>query len=137
MPIQFTTDDIDFTLSDSSQTTTWISKIIHSHHVAIQEIVYIFCSDKRLLEINRESLSHDYYTDIITFPFQNDPIHTDIFISVDRVRDNASAFGVSFDDELRRVMIHGILHILGYKDHTEVEKEEMRTKENWALSIFQ
>lgn len=136
MSIQFTADDIDFTLPHYTSITSWIEKIVSLQEGAIAEIVYIFCSDERLLEINKSSLSHDYYTDIITFPYQYDPIHTDIFISIDRVKENAASFGVAFEEELKRVMIHGVLHMLGFSDHSEEEKEEMREKEDWALSLF-
>ena len=136
MSIQFTADDIDFTLPHSTSISNWIERIVSLHEGAVAEIVYIFCSDERLLEINKSSLSHDYYTDIITFPYQYDPIHTDIFISIDRVKENAASFGVAFEEELKRVMIHGVLHMLGFSDHSEEEKKEMREKENEALSLF-
>ena len=99
---------------------------------------FIFCSDTFLLNINREYLSHDTFTDIITFDNSDSPeqIETDIFISIDRVKENASHLNIEFEKELHRVMIHGILHLVGYKDKTQKEKEIMRARENEALELL-
>ena len=97
----------------------------------------IFCSDEYLLEMNRTHLDHDYYTDIITFDYtDNQIVSGDLFISVDRVRENASDFNVSFQHELHRVIIHGVLHLCGYKDKSDEEEKLMRSKENNALSMI-
>ena len=137
MSIQFTADDIDFTLPHSTSISNWIEKIVSLHEGGIAEIVYIFCSDERLLEINKSSLSHDYYTDIITFPYkQGTEIESDIFISVDRVRENAKQFDTAFETELLRVIAHGLLHLTGYADKTEDEKSVMRKQEEEAIELF-
>lgn len=100
-------------------------------------INYIFCTDKALLEINRQFLSHDFYTDIITFDLSDaHEIQAEIYISVDRVKDNATQLGVSFKSEMHRVVFHGVLHLCGYKDKSKQEKEEMRRMENLYLSKY-
>ena len=97
---------------------------------------YIFCSDEKILEVNRQYLQHDYYTDIITFDYsEGDRISGDIFISIDTVRSNAEKYGTNFDDELHRVIIHGILHLCGLKDKSEADSKKMRKAEDKALSI--
>lgn len=103
----------------------------------MQNLVYIFCDDDRLLELNRKYLNHDTFTDILTFPYQDaDGIQADIFISIPRVHENAEKLGVDKKEELRRVMIHGVLHLLGYNDHSEEEKEHMRKIEDQKLRMF-
>ncbi len=104
----------------------------------LAELNYIFCSDRRLLEINRQFLQHDFYTDIITFPLSDPghPINGEIYISVDRVRDNAATFGSSIQRELLRVIFHGALHLCGYKDKTPREKKLMRKMEDVYLELF-
>lgn len=102
------------------------------------DINYIFCSDEELLEINIRHLNHSTYTDIITFDYtEGNKISSDIFISIDRVEENAKKFKVSFEEELHRVMIHGILHLCGYKDKSKADAELMRKKENAALKMFE
>lgn len=86
------------------------------------------------MDINQKHLQHDYYTDIITFPLNNDPIEANVFISIERVKENAQLYKVEFEDELHRVMIHGLLHLFGYKDKTEDEQQSMRSKENYYLA---
>jgi probable rRNA maturation factor len=99
------------------------------------DITLIFCTDEELLAINKEHLDHDYYTDIITFNYNNDSIISgDLFISVDRIKDNATQLGVSMEEELHRVSYHGVLHLVGYKDKTDQEIEVMRAKENFYLN---
>ncbi|WP_424962667.1 rRNA maturation RNase YbeY [Ekhidna sp.] len=136
--INFFSEDIDFSLSNPHIQTQWISSIIFSHKFSLEEINYIFSSDEYLLQINREHLNHDYYTDIITFDNSEETgvIESDIFISIDRVKENAKNQKASFTDELNRVMIHGVLHLLGFGDKTEEEKKVMREKEDACLSLL-
>lgn len=109
-----------------------------SHSGEIEFVQYVFCDDEYLLTLNQEHLDHDTLTDIITFRYQEhpNPIESDIYISVERVRENALNFGVTFENELHRVMVHGILHLLGFKDKGEEAEKEMRSQEDLALSIF-
>jgi len=95
---------------------------------------YVLCSDEYILKVNKEHLDHDYYTDIITFPLQESPLEATIFISVDRVKENAELYNCSEQDELHRVMVHGLLHLLGYNDKTTDEKKQMRLEEDNCLS---
>ena len=127
----------DFRLSRQKEYTDWIIKTVNAHGATIDALNYIFCTDDQLLELNNEHLGKDYYTDIITFEYEPPPrISGDIFISEDRVRENADDFGVSFEEELRRVMIHGVLHLLGYKDKEAKEVKEMREKEAEMMAMF-
>ncbi len=126
----------DLSLSDIDL-TNWISKVCITENYNLGDISLIFCSDEYLLDINRTHLDHDYYTDIITFDYtDNQIVSGDLFISIDRVRDNATDFNVSFEHELYRVIIHGVLHLCGYKDKSDDEEKLMRTKENNALSLI-
>ncbi|WP_425389674.1 rRNA maturation RNase YbeY [Ekhidna sp.] len=138
MNIHYFSEDIDFSLSNSSEQSDWISSIIINHNYDLQELNYIFCSDEYLLAINKEHLDHDYYTDIITFDNSDKAgvIESDIFISVDRVKENASNQNTTFKEELNRVMIHGVLHLLGFGDKSEEEKKVMREKEDACLSLL-
>ncbi|MEP0985868.1 rRNA maturation RNase YbeY [Ekhidna sp.] len=138
MAIEYFTEDIDFCLQDQPKTTSWISSIIQSNNQMLGELSYIFCSDDYLLQINKDHLSHDYYTDIITFDNSEEEgiIESDIFISVDRVKENAQTQNASFELELHRVMIHGILHLLGFSDKTPAEQKLMREKEDACLSLL-
>lgn len=111
-----------------------ISFLIKNEHKHPGEVSVIFCSDDYLLKINEQYLNHNYYTDIVTFDYvENSVISGDLFISVDRVEENAGEMGVSFDEELYRVVFHGILHLCGYKDKTNAEKKVMREKEDFYL----
>ena len=115
----------------------WITTIVENNKKEVGEISYIFCSDEQLLEINKEFLNHDYYTDIITFDYSEaDVISGDLFISIERIKDNAKTLKTSYQEELHRVIIHGVLHLLGYKDKTEVESENMRKLEDDCLLIL-
>ncbi|MCL4140122.1 UNVERIFIED_CONTAM: hypothetical protein GTU68_046522 [Idotea baltica] len=134
--IGFDAVDVDFELQDPDGVSNWITKIARKEDREIGLIQYIFCSDPYLLEMNREYLNHDTYTDIITFPYEDDPIRSDIFISVERVKENAEQFKSTFDEELRRVMAHGVLHLCGYKDKTPSEVNIMRSKENEYIAMF-
>jgi metalloprotein, YbeY/UPF0054 family len=117
--------------------STWIKEVAQLHGKQTGEISYIFCDDEKILEVNRQYLQHDYYTDIITFDDnEGDKINGDIFISLDTVADNAKEFDVTFENELHRVMIHGILHLCGQDDHLPEERTEMIRKENEALSLW-
>lgn len=116
----------------------WTQRIIEHLPNSIETINLIHCSDDELLEINRLYLNHDYYTDIITFDLRDDPhapLEADLFISIDRIRENAQENQVTFEEELKRVMIHGILHLCGYGDKTAEQVAEMREKENYYLSL--
>jgi probable rRNA maturation factor len=129
--------ETDFELSDEARYANWISEVITSEGKKEGEISYIFCDDDYLLEINRQHLDHDTLTDIISFDYTvGNEISGDIFISVERVRDNASDFNVPFDEELLRVMSHGILHYCGYKDKGEDNQALMRNKENEKITLF-
>jgi len=115
----------------------WIQQIIISENKTEGELNFIFCDDEYLLDINQRYLDHDYYTDIISFDYSlANELHGDIFISIDRVMENASTFNVSFQNELLRVMAHGILHYCGYKDKLEADSQEMRLKENEKIAMF-
>ena len=127
--------ETNFELDDPAQLLKWISHTIIAEKRKEGEINYIFCSDDDLHQLNIDFLGHDTLTDIISFDYSlGKELHGDIYISIDRVKENASDFGVSFGEELCRVMIHGILHYCGYKDKTEEEKRIMRTKEEFYLA---
>ncbi len=131
--LTFHTEDIDFQLDNTEKIQDWISQTIQEEGGTLSFINFIFCSDTYLHRINLEYLKHDTYTDIITFPYSNETIESDIFISIDRIRENAKTFDVTFQKELHRVMIHGVLHLLGYGDKTEEEQQAMRDKENFWI----
>jgi len=134
--IVFLSDDIDFAIDHEEAVKKWIESSIADQEKTIEFIQYIFCSDEALLEINRDHLNHDYYTDIITFPYNSNPIEGEIYISIDRVRDNARSLELSFRHELFRVLIHGALHLCGYTDETPEEKDHMTDLENHYLELF-
>jgi rRNA maturation RNase YbeY len=117
--------------------TVWLSGVCEDEGLSLEEINLIFCSDSRILEINIESLNHDFYTDIITFDYCVDTnVFGDLFISKDRVEENAIDNNVSFDNELYRVIVHGVLHLCGYKDKSDAEAFLMRQKEDFYLSKY-
>ena len=127
--------ETDFKLENETKVSEWISKAINSENCKEGELNYIFCSDDYLHKINVDFLNHDTLTDIISFDYSvGKELHGDIYISVERVEDNAKDFDVSFEDELARVMIHGILHYCGYKDKSGADAKLMRTKEDYYLS---
>lgn len=127
----------DFSLDNEKLYADWLSEVISSEMKQEGEISYIFCDDAYLLEINQQYLDHDTLTDIISFDYSvGNELHGDIFISVERVRDNALDFSVPFEDELRRVMVHGVLHYCGYKDKTETDERLMRDKEEEKMKMF-
>ena len=129
-------DVSSFDLQDSL-ILDWYTKVSLQEDKDLGDVTIIFCSDDYLLEVNREHLDHDYYTDIITFDYSDFPIVSgDLFISVDRVKENATDFNVSFEHELHRLIIHGFLHLCGYFDKTNEDELLMRSKENQALSLI-
>jgi probable rRNA maturation factor len=129
--------EIEFELNNEGSFSKWISAIIESESKKEGEINYIFCDDDYLLEINQQYLDHDTLTDIISFDYSvGNELHGDIFISIERVRENAVDFNVSFDEELKRVMAHGVLHYCGYKDKTESDEQLMRSKEDEKIKMF-
>lgn len=134
--INFFNEDVQFTLKDKIRIRKWIRKSIESEDFKLGELNFIFCTDSYLLRVNQEYLKHDTYTDIITFDNSEDSevISGDIFISVDRVTENAEKLQVTFNDELHRVMIHGVLHLMGYPDKKKEEKMLMTTKEDFYLA---
>jgi rRNA maturation RNase YbeY len=135
--ISFQNQSISFKLKEKARLKTWIKAVTEKEKHVLGDISYIFCSDEELLEINIQHLNHNTYTDIITFDYtEGKKINSDIFISVDRIEENAKKFKVPFEEELHRVMIHGILHLCGYKDKTKTDAELMRKKENGALKIL-
>jgi len=132
--IHFSAENIDMPALDERKLNRWIKSVAAEYGFAVGHIQYIFCSDERELEVNRQFLGHDYYTDIITFDYSTpSTLNGDIFISLDTVRSNAETVGVSFDDELHRILIHGILHLTGQGDKTPETKVQMTAKEEKAL----
>ena len=129
--------EIDFVLDNETQYEDWITRIIASEGFEDWEINYIFCDDEYLHKINVEYLNHDTLTDIISFDYsEGNFLHGDIFISIERVKENASDFKVSFEEELKRVLSHGVLHYCGYKDKTPKDEAMMRSKENEKIAMF-
>lgn len=134
MPILFTKSDVTFRFSNAAAIRKWILVALKKEGFAAGNIQFIFCSDDYLLQLNQQYLHHDTLTDIITFDYREEKkISGDIFISIDRVKENAEKFNVPFKDELHRVMIHGVLHLCGYKDKDKKRKQIMREKENFYL----
>ena len=129
--------EIDFVLDNEAQYEDWINRIIASEGFEEGEINYIFCDDECLHKINMEYLNHDTLTDIISFDYsEGNFLHGDIFVSIERVKENASEFNVSFDEELKRVLSHGVLHYCGYKDKSPKDEALMRLKENEKILMF-
>tara|TARA_R100001369_G_scaffold78450_1_gene108109 strand:+ start:6567 stop:6986 length:420 start_codon:yes stop_codon:yes gene_type:complete len=129
--------ETDFSIDDEAKFADWINRIILSEDEVYSQLDFIFCDDDYLLKINQDYLDHDTYTDIITFPYEDmSGIAGDIFISVERVKENALDFGVEFYLELKRVMAHGVLHLLGYGDKSEEEIVQMRLKEDEKIKLF-
>lgn len=146
--ISFNNEDIQFNLKNKTKLKSWIVSTIEQKKQKTGDISFVFCSDAFLLKMNKEYLNHDMYTDIITFDYSGDAlldsarsdipkkISGDIFISIDRVKENANKFSKTFEDELHRVIIHGVLHLLGYKDKTKIAKAEMRKQEDRCLKAL-
>ena len=138
MAITFLNNEIKFLLKDKTKLKKWITEVVEKQKKRVGDIGYLFCDDEYILQVNREYLDHDTYTDIITFDYvEGDIISGDILISIDRVGENAKTFGCTFEHELHRVIIHGVLHLLGGKDKTPAEAAAMRKKENQALKIME
>lgn len=135
--ISFHDEQTGFLPSHPEKLKEWIETVVKNEGGQLQQLTYIFCSDDYLHQINLEYLDHDTYTDIITFPYAGLPvIHSDIFISVDRVRENANNLKLPFEEELHRVIIHGVLHLCGHPDKTETEARRMRAREDEALALL-
>ena len=135
--ISFFSDEVDFELDNKSHYIKWVEKTILAESKTLGEISFVFCSDEYLHKINLEYLKHDTYTDIITFDYSEEKgVSGDIFISIDRVRENGLEFKKEFYNELSRVIIHGVLHLVGYKDKTNQEKAQMREKEDFYLNLL-
>ena len=135
--ISFETKNVEMPLIDLSRVIRWLEEVAVTHDRHVGNINYLFCDDEEILRVNREFLQHDYFTDIITFDYSyRDKIAGDIFISLDTVRSNAEELEVGYDDELRRVIAHGVLHLCGIDDKGPGEREIMENAENEALKIF-
>ena len=133
----FHTVEISFKLEGESRISSWLNKLVERHEKKIGELNYIFCSDDYLLKMNQEHLNHDYFTDIITFDYcEKDTVSGDLFISIERTKENAKTFGTTQIYELNRVIAHGLLHLLGFKDKTSEDIAEMRSMEEEALNTL-
>ncbi len=135
--IRFSTLDVDMPTIDQQRTKAWIEKVAQGYGKPIGELYYYFCSDDQLLEINKQRLGHDFYTDIVTFPLNDceTVLSSEFCISVDRIKENAITFSRSYESELHRVIIHGVLHLIGFDDHTDEDEQLMREKEEEALGM--
>lgn len=134
--IQYCFEDTDFSFKGRMVNNQWLKLVAESEIKRLGDISIIFCSDPYILDINIKYLGHDYYTDVITFDYcEGNVLSGDLFISVDTVRENALTYGSTFEEELNRVMVHGLLHLIGYDDHTPEQQKVMRQKENYYLDI--
>ena len=134
--LEFHCEDIVFELENKQLVINWVLSAINKEGYQLGEVSYVFCSDEYLYKINLEHLSHDTYTDIITFNYcENNVVNADIFISIERVKENAKTYSVDFEEELHRVIIHGILHLVGYNDKTDEQQKEMTSREDFYLSL--
>ena len=129
--IRFNALDVEMPPIDLQRAKAWIGEVVERHGKKVGELYYYFCSDSKLLEINNERLGHDFYTDIVTFPLTDCEVvlSSEFCISIDRIKENAVSFGRSYESELHRVIIHGVLHLIGFDDLTEDEEKMMREKE--------
>ena len=135
--ITYASENIKFPNIRRRDTSAWIRRVAATYGRKVGEVGYLFCDDEKILEVNREFLQHDYYTDIITFDYdEGDVINGDIVISLDTVRSNAEQLGKDYDEELHRVIIHGILHLCGQNDKGPGEREQMEAAENKALELL-
>ena len=138
MNITFNTDGVAMPDIEPQRIRDWVQRVAQAHGRRVGEVNYIFVSDERILDINRQFLGHDYYTDIITFDYcEADTLQGDLFISLDTVRTNAEGLGVTYEQELHRVVIHGILHLCGINDKGPGEREVMEAEENTALALLE
>ena len=134
--VSFFTEDTSFSFKEKRLTARWLKLVAESEIRRLGDISIIFCSDTYILDMNMKYLQHDYFTDIITFDYcEGDKLSGDLFISVDSVRENAAVYGTDFADELNRVIVHGVLHLIGYDDHSKEDIAVMRSKENYYLSL--
>ena len=134
--VRYFNEDTDFVLKQKLVNNRWLKTVAGSEMKRLGDINIIFCSDNYILDVNMKYLQHDYFTDIITFDYcEKDILSGDLFISIDSVRENALFYGTEFSDELNRVMVHGVLHLIGYDDHTEEDIAVMRSKENYYLEL--
>jgi len=137
MSVQYYNEDVPFPTLKRRKTSNWIKEAVIFEGKKVGNISFIFCSDDYLLDINKKYLSHDYFTDIITFDYvEGNIINGDIFISVNRVGENAKEFSKTFGNELHRILIHGVLHLLGYKDKKRTDKKLMTQKEDYFLKVL-
>ncbi|MEJ7556985.1 MAG: rRNA maturation RNase YbeY [Pedobacter sp.] len=136
--IHFFTEDVNYVIKQKRILKEWLLFVIENEKYALQELNFILCSDDYLLNLNQQYLDHDTYTDVITFDNSEEPktITGDIFISIDRIKENAATVGVLAKDELHRVMVHGTLHLLGYKDKTKAAKIQMTSMEDQYLAVL-
>lgn len=135
--IQWTSQDVQFPEIDRELVERWLETVAREHDRLLGPITYIFCSDPKILEVNLEFLSHDYFTDIITFDYTHGRrVSGDLFISLDTVRSNAEKFGAVYNEELHRVIVHGLLHLCGINDKGPGEREIMEAHENQALELL-
>lgn len=136
MAVTYQTEGVQMPAIKKRETTEWIKAVAATYEKRIGEIAYIFCSDEKILEVNRQYLQHDYYTDIITFDYcEGNRLSGDLFISLDTVKTNAEQFHTTFEEELHRTIIHGILHLCGINDKGPGEREIMEAAENKALEM--
>ncbi len=134
--VSYFTQDTSFVFKGKRLNNSWLKMVAGSEIRRLGDISIIFCSDNFILDVNMKYLSHDYFTDIITFDYcEGKTLSGDLFISIDSVRENASFYGSEFSDELNRVIVHGLLHLIGYDDHNENDRKIMREKENYYLEI--
>lgn len=137
MAIEFFSETNQFKFKNKRNTKNWLTRVINNYHKTPGEISFIFCSDEQLLEINQTYLKHFYYTDVITFNYNDgDVVSGDIYISIDRISENAKKFGETFEKELNRIMVHGVLHLIGFNDKTAKERKHMTELENLHLNEF-
>ena len=143
--ISYNTEEISFNLSQKRLVSKWLKTIANNNGYQLGDLNYIFCSDEYLLEINKQYLGHNYYTDIITFDYSEDyemigkqrKVYGDIYISIDTINHNALEYGEGFDRELHRVIVHGLLHLIGFDDVTDELQKEMHHQEDFALTVLQ
>ena len=134
--VRYFCEDIKFNFKEKLSNNRWLKLVAGSEIKKLGDINVIFCSDNYILDVNMKYLQHDYFTDIITFDYcQGDVLSGDLFISVDSVRENAVEYGAEFDEEIHRVIVHGLLHLIGYDDHTPEDQKTMREKENYYLAL--
>lgn len=134
--VSYFTEDTDFNFKQRQINNRWLKMVAESEVKKLGDISIIFCSDNYILDVNLKYLQHDYYTDIITFDYcEGNKLSGDLFISIDSVRENAITYGTEFNDELNRVIVHGLLHLIGYDDHSDEDIKTMREKEDYYLTI--